>query len=346
MKILVTGDRGYVGSVMVPMLLQKGHEVVGLDIGYFEDCILEDCENDYEKNSKDIRDISANDFIGKKFDAIIHLAGLSNDPLGELSPHLTEDINFHATIKLGKLAKKYGVKRFIYASTQSLYGLADLSSELDEDKSIKNPMTSYAKTKWMSEQGLIKLEDKDFSVTFMRPSTVFGSSPRLRCDIVYNNFLASGYTSGSIIIKSDGTPWRPVVHIKDVCAAFIAVLDAPVNIISGKAFNVGIPNGNFTVKDIANAAQNSLSDCNIKFINENKNDERTYKVSFNRILNQLSDYYKPVWNLENGGKEIIDFFNKINFNTDQFLGKNCTRLNQLNFLKEKKIIDTNLRMNI
>lgn len=343
MKILLTGDRGYVGSVMTPELLKKGYEVVGFDIGYFEECLLDECENDYQKIVKDIRDVSEDDFKGKNFDAVIHLAGLSNDPLGELSPHLTEEINFHSTIKLAKIAKNCGVKRFVYASTQSLYGIADTNIELEEDSSSKNPITAYAKTKWLSEQKLMKLQDNNFTVVFMRPSTVFGSSPRMRCDIVYNNLLASGFTSGNIIIKSDGTPWRPVVHIKDVCNAFIAVLEAPISLVANKAFNVGIPNGNFTVKQLAEAAKNKLNGCQLKFTNENKNDERTYRVSFKRILYEIESYYSPDWDLENGGQEIVKFFEKVNFNIDHFSGKTCNRLNQLNFLKEKKLINSDLR---
>ena len=204
---------------------------------------------------------------------------------------------------------------------KSLYGKADTNTELEEDSSFKNPITAYAKTKWLSEQELIKLNDQNFTVTFLRPSTVFGSSPRLRCDIVYNNLLACGYTSGEIVIKSDGKPWRPVVHVQDVSHAFIAALEAPKKIVSGKAFNVGIPNGNFTVKQLAKAAHDNLTSCSLKFNENNTSDERTYRVSFKRILNDLRNHYTPSWNLKNGEKKLLVFLKKIILIMNIFLEK-------------------------
>ena len=215
MKIMVTGDRGYIGSVLVPMLIEKGHEVIGLDSGFFEEVCFLDYNNDYHKITKDIREVTKSELKG--VEAIIHLAGLSNDPLGEFSPKLTEEINFSASVKLAQLAKESEVHRFIYASSQSMYGISKTDSELDEDNSLKNPVTSYAKEKWKAEQYLNKITSEDFVVTSFRPSTVYGASPRFRCDIVFNNLVACAYTTGRIEIKSDGSPWRPVVHVKDVC---------------------------------------------------------------------------------------------------------------------------------
>jgi nucleoside-diphosphate-sugar epimerase len=281
MKLLVTGDRGYIGSVLVETLLTKGYEVVGFDSGYFADNLVDKIGINYQKITKDIRDISVEDLQG--VDGIIHLAGLSNDPLGEFSPKLTEDINYSGSIKLAQLAKNQGISRFVYASSQSMYGISDSQEELDEDNSKKNPVTAYAIAKWNAEQKLHEMTNDDFVVTSFRPSTVFGSSPRLRCDIVFNNLVACAYTTGKIEIMSDGSPWRPVVHIQDVCSAFISGIEAPAILVSGRAFNVGIPNGNFTVRDIAEAAQRTVPGCELIFTGEHT-DPRSYKVSFNRIL--------------------------------------------------------------
>jgi nucleoside-diphosphate-sugar epimerase len=341
MNVMVTGDRGYIGAVLVPILKVKGYKVVGYDSGYFQDNLLENFDQNYHKITKDIRDIKKEDLEG--IDAIIHLAGLSNDPLGEFSPKLTENINFKATIELAKLARSVGVSRFVYASSQSMYGVSNINTELDEDNSEKSPVTAYAIAKWNAEQKLHNMTCDDFVVTSLRPSTVFGASPRLRCDIVFNNLVACAFTTGRIEIMSDGSPWRPIVHIKDVCSAFIAGLEAPSKLVSGRAFNVGIPDGNFTVRDIAEAAQKSVPGSELIFTGEHT-DPRTYRVSFRRILSELKDYYKPEWNLEMGGKELVEFFERINFTEEQFRGRETTRLQQLVFLKENNLMNDSFRI--
>ena len=340
MKVLVTGDQGYIGSVLVKMLQEKGYEVFGLDVGYFAENKLESCLENYPRVSKDVRDVVLEDL--ENIDAIIHLAGLSNDPLGEFNPSLTHEINTHASIRLAELAKKAGVKRFIFSSSQSMYGISELDSELDEDNSEKNPVTAYASAKWDAEQVLNSMSSKDFIVTTFRPSTVFGASPRLRCDIVFNNLVASAYTTGRIEIMSDGTPWRPVVHIKDVSNAFISGLEAPEDIISGRSFNVGIKNGNYSVRDLAEAANRSVPNSELVFTGEHQ-DSRTYKVSFERILTDLEGYYKPEWDLDRGGSELVEMFKRINFTERQFRGKETIRLKQLINLTESNKIDTNFR---
>ena len=340
MKIMVTGDQGYIGTVMVPMLMDKGYEVVGYDAGFFTENLLLPLKENYTKIKKDIRDINKNDL--KDVEAIIHLAGLSNDPLGEFSPKLTEDINYIGTMRLAELAKECGISRFVYASSQSMYGISDTSDELDEDDSVKNPITAYAIAKWNAEQKLHAMSTDEFVVTSFRPSTVFGASPRLRCDIVFNNLVSCAYTTGKIEIMSDGTPWRPVVHIKDVCSAFIAGIEAPASIVSARAFNVGIPNGNFTVRDIAEAAQRAVPGCDLIFTGEHT-DPRTYRVSFKRILTELKDYYKPEWDLDKGGKELVEFFSRIGFTEQEFRGRQTIRLQQLIYLKEAKHIDDSFR---
>ena len=338
--VLVTGNEGYIGSVLVPMLKEQGFYTIGLDVGYYDNaCLLgEPLAPPDAQIHKDIRDVTESDL--KKVDAIIHLAGLSNDPLGEFNKELTQEINYEATMKLARHAKKAGVKRFVYASSQSMYGISS-GGDVTEDSPV-HPLTMYAKTKWESECGLKKLADDHFTVVCFRPSTVFGASPKLRCDIVYNNFLACAYTTKRIEIKSDGTPWRPVVHVKDVSKAFIAGLHAPRHIVNKQSYNVGIPNGNFQVRDLAKAAQKVVPDCEVIFTNEHGPDSRTYKVSFDKILTELKDYYHPEWDLVSGGKELISFFDRVGFTEEDFRGRRCIRLQQLKWLVSQGKIDDQL----
>ncbi|MBN2452672.1 MAG: NAD(P)-dependent oxidoreductase [Candidatus Omnitrophica bacterium] len=342
MKVLVTGNQGYIGSVLVDMLLDRKYEVVGYDIGYYADCLLHPYNPAIRQIRKDIRDITTEDMEG--VDAVIHLAALSNDPLGEFAPGLTEEINLGGTVKAALAAKSAGVKRFIYSSSQSMYGVSAVDCELDEDNSKKHPLTAYARTKWEAECALKKLADKNFHVVSFRPSTVFGASPRLRCDIVYNNLVGCAYATGRIEIKSDGSPWRPVVHVRDVSSAYIAGLEAPLSLVSGQAFNVGIPGGNFTVRELAEAAQRSVSGSSLVFTGEHGNDSRTYQVSFKKILSVLKDYFRPEWDLDSGGKELIGFFRKTGFNEDHFRGRTCARLKQIRYLQDNKKVSGDLRL--
>lgn len=340
MNILVTGNKGYIGSVLTPMLIEKGYNVIGLDTGFYRGIGKDKSEDKIKQISKDVRNISIQDL--RDVDSVIHLAALSNDPLGEFNTKLTYDINLNATIKLANFAKQVGIKRFIYVSSQSMYGISKVNNELDEDNSQKNPITAYAKTKWDAECELKKLGSNDFTVVCFRPSTVFGASPKLRCDIVFNNLVACAYTTGKIEIKSDGTPWRPVVHIRDVCNAFIAGLEAPKELVSNQSFNVGIENGNYTIRNLAEAAQNIVKGCSLVFTGEHSSDSRTYKVSFKKILSVLKDYYKPEWDLIRGGKKLIEFFKKINFTEEMFKGRLCNRLPQLKYLVKNNKVDNNL----
>jgi nucleoside-diphosphate-sugar epimerase len=338
MNILVTGNKGYIGCILTQLLVKRGYTVTGYDTDYYQGCELKKIDTPMTQIHKDIRKISKTDLKG--VDAIVHLAALSNDPLGELNQKLTYDINYVATIRLATLAKEIGIKRFVYSSSQSMYGIARIDGELDEDDSEKNPLTMYAKTKWDAECELKKLGSDEFTVVCFRPSTVFGASPRLRCDIVYNNFLASAYTTGKIEVKSDGTPWRPVVHVKDVSHAFIAGLEAPEKLISNESFNVGIQDGNFTVKQLAEAAQDVVEGSSIVYTGEHGSDARTYRVSFKKILSVLKDYYKPEWDLRRGGKELVAFFNEVGFTETMFRGRQCNRTLQLKALmNEQKVND-------
>jgi len=344
MKVLVTGNLGYIGSVLTEELINRGHEVVGLDIGYYTDCVLYPAAPVSRQITKDIREVSADDFAG--IDAVIHLAALSNDPLGELDPDLTTDINLRGTQCVAKMARAAGVTRFVYASSQSMYGVSDTSHELSEDEAGPYGVTAYARTKWAAELALKEMSSPSFVVVCFRPSTVFGASPRLRCDIVFNNLVACAYTTDRIEIKSDGTPWRPVVHIQDVSSAFISGIEAPANLVMGQSFNVGIPNGNFTVRDLAEAAQRAVPASQLIFTGEHGSDARTYRVSFNKILTVLKDYYQPRWNLDKGGQALVAMFTRVGLNEAMFRGRQTNRLQQINHLVQSGQLNNALQWHI
>jgi nucleoside-diphosphate-sugar epimerase len=339
--LLLTGDRGYIGTVMGPILQARGYSVVGLDTGYFESCALGPVEALSRRISADLRDIGPETLEG--IGAVIHLAGLSNDPLGDFNEALTDEINRDGAVRLAAMAKKAGVGRFVYASSQSMYGIASTDAELDEDDSEKRPLTAYARTKWEAECRIKEMADSNFTVVCMRPSTVFGASPRLRCDIVYNNLVACAYTTGRIEIKSDGTPWRPVVHVRDVCQAFLAGLEAPAALVNRRSYNVGIPDGNFTVRQLAEAAQRAVPGSKLTFTGEHGKDNRTYRVSFKRILTELKEHFRPEWDLDRGGKELVEFFQRVGFTEAHFRGKMCTRLSMLKELVSSSALDQNMR---
>ena len=341
MTVLVTGNLGYIGSVLTPALTRRGYRVRGFDSGLFADCTLSEVEAPRDQIWRDIRAIEAVDVEG--LDGVIHLAGLSNDPLGELDPSLTQAINFDATVRLGELARNAGVRRFVYASSQSMYGISDSDQALDEDLSEKLPLTAYAKTKWEAELALMSMRAPGFEVTAFRPSTVFGASPRLRCDIVFNNFMACAFTTGSIELKSDGKPRRPAVHVLDVCEAFIAGLEADASLVDGRAFNVGAADGNYTVRQLALAAQAAVPGTDLVFTGEHGSDSRTYTVGFDRILGELGSHFNPSWDLDRGGAELIRFFRETGFEERHFRGGVCNRLIRIGELIEAGRIDESLR---
>jgi nucleoside-diphosphate-sugar epimerase len=341
MRVLVTGNLGYIGSVLSPRLQNMGYEVHGVDAGFFDDCIVGPKPEDPPTLKKDIRDVTPEDLHG--YDAVIHLAGLSNDPLGELEPKLTEEINFEATMRLAEFAKSAGVQRFIYASSQSMYGISDSDNELDEDNSRKNPVTEYAKTKWRAEQELKSLATSDFLTVSFRPSTVYGSSPRQRSDIVFNNLVGAGFTTGKITVKSDGSPWRPVVHVQDVCAAFESGLRASGEILNKRAFNVGPIGGNFRISDLASAAKEANPGSILEYTGEHGSDSRTYRVSFERINRELSEYFTPTWTLSSGADELVKNWTTVGFDVYQFNGPKTVRLEKLQQLLKNGEISEDLR---
>lgn len=342
-QVLVTGNQGYIGPVLTEMLKASGCRVTGLDVLYFgKECELTGQTSPDRQIIKDIRDIEPSDFEG--VDTVIHLAGLSNDPLGEFNPDITMDINYGGTMRTAECAREAGVGRMVYASSQSMYGISNTSDELDEDESEKNPITAYAKAKWKAECELKNIADPEFTTTFFRPSTVFGKSPKLRSDIVFNNLVGCAFTTGNIEIKSDGTPWRPVVHVTDTCRAFMAGASAPAELVADRAFNIGIENGNYTVRELAEAAGKAVAGSDVVFTNEHGLDSRSYRVGFSRILTELRHWYQPEWNLDFGAKELVEFFTQVGFTEEQFRNETCVRLSMLKKLIEDGKIDENLRM--
>ena len=342
MTVLVTGNLGYIGSVLTPFLKRRGYEVRGLDSGLFADCTVTVAQAPDAQIFRDIRDVEMADLEG--VDGVIHLAGLSNDPLGELDGSLTQAINYEGTVRLAELARRAGVLRFVYASSQSMYGISATGQALDEDLSEKNPLTAYARTKWEAELALMSMRASGFEVTAFRPSTVFGASPRLRCDIVFNNFVACAFTTGAIEIKSDGTPRRPAVHILDVCQAFVAGLEADADLVDGRAFNVGVADGNYTVRELALAAQASVPGSTLVFTGEHGSDSRTYTVGFDRILCELRDHFVPSWDLTRGGAELSGFFGDVGFTEEHFRSGVCNRMVRIQELLVTGRLDAALRV--
>jgi len=339
MNILVTGNLGYIGYVMVPYLVSKGHSVTGLDAGYYIDNMLAPVAQPVQRQiTKDTRDVERLDFEG--IDAVIHLAALSNDPIGELNKKLTYDINLSATLRVAECAKAAGVKNFLFASSPSMFGISTIDGEIDEDGQ-KHPLTAYAETKLMAEEQLADINGGDFVCTYLRPATAYGASPNQRCDVVFNNFVGCAYTTGKIEIMSDGTPWRPLAHVEDISRAFAAALDAPRDIIENRAFNVGAPDCNFTVRQLAEAAQKAVPGAELTFTGEHA-DSRSYRVSFKRILSELSNY-EPKWDLESAGKELTKLFDKVGFTHQDFIGERCIRIKKLKALMESGRLSDSLR---
>ena len=339
MKILVTGNLGYVGTITSAYLKNQGYDVTGLDSGFYSDCRLVPIEREISTNYKDIRDVEISDFIG--IDAVVHLAALSNDPIGELDPDLTFEINYLGAVRTAEMAKKSGVEKFIFVSTQSIYGISSSADELDEDNSIKNPQTTYASSKWRAEQEILALSDSSFTSTALRPSTVFGWSPRLRSDIVFNNLLLTGLKHQRIDVHSDGTPWRPIVHVLDLAKAIGVCIKIDNKVISGRSFNVGVLNGNFTVKQLAEAAQECLGGIPIAFKTENIADPRSYKVSFERAQKELG--FSAKVDLNTGGVEIVLESKRLIEQGIDLMDRKTNRLLQIKYLLENGLIDGSLR---
>jgi nucleoside-diphosphate-sugar epimerase len=338
MRVLVTGDKGYIGAVMVPMLLQHGHAVNGLDVDWFKDSAFGEPLTTIPSKRKDLRDLDASDVEG--FDAVVHLAGLSNDPLGDLNPSLTDEINHVASVRLAKLAKEAGVKRFLFSSSCSMYGAAGGEALLDEEAPFR-PVTPYALSKVQVEQDLIKLADSSFSPIFLRNATAYGVSPRLRFDLVLNNLVAWACTTGRIYIKSDGTPWRPIVHVEDIGRAFIAVLNAPRELVHCGAFNVGSTQENYQIRDLAEIVREIVPGCRIEYAKDGGPDRRCYRVDFGKLAKILPEF-KPHWNARQGAEQLYQAIQRFGLRLEDFEGPRYMRISHIRQLLSAGQLDANL----
>jgi len=343
MRVLLTGHKGYIGTIMLPLLQAQGHEVVGLDSDLFEGCTFGNrslCANiqsiPYIK--KDIREVTLSDLKG--FDAVIHLCALSNDPLGYFNPEITFKINHEASVTLAKLAKKAGVKRYLFSSSCSVYG--DSGVDIVDEESKSNPITPYSESKFRAEAGISQLADSNFCPTFLRSATAYGVSPMLRFDLVLNNFVAWAHTTGVILLKSDGTSWRPIVHIEDISRAFIAALDAPEELVHNEVFNVGITEENYLIRELAEIVKNTVPNCNIKYSKDAGPDKRSYKVYFSKIKQTLPKF-KPQWNARRGAKQLYDTYKQVEFSLEEFEGPRYRRIKHLEENLSNGRLDNNLR---
>lgn len=340
MNILVTGHLGYIGTVLTGLLKSHGHTVVGLDTGYFEDGIIAGVPVAPDRAlRKDIRAVEIQDLEG--IDAVVHLAAISDDPMGQLNPKLTDDINHLASVKLAKVAKEAGVSRFVFASSCSMYGAAGGDQALDETASF-SPITAYAHSKVDAEAGIRKLASDGFTPTFLRNATAYGASPRIRLGtLVVNNLMGWAITTGKVLIKSDGTPWRPLVHVEDICGACLAVIDAPTADVQNEAFNVGQDTENFQVKDIAEVVRQEVPGAVVEYAEGGQGDKRSYRVSFKKIKTKLPQFSFK-WTLNEGVENLHKLFTDIPLTLQMFQDRRFIRLQKLQYLMDSKIVDENL----
>ncbi|MEO0949031.1 MAG: SDR family oxidoreductase [Cyanobacteria bacterium J06641_5] len=335
MKILVTGTEGYLGSLLAPLLMERGHQVIGVDTGYYKVGWLYNATDRAPQTlSKDIRQLQIEDFRG--VDAVVHMAELSNDPAGQLAPHVTYDINHQGSLHIARLAKAAGVERFVYTSSCSVYGLA--SEEFVDETSPVNPQTAYATCKTLVEKDVRPMADERFSPTFLRNATAYGASPRMRFDIVLNNLAGYAWTSSEIKMTSDGTPWRPLVHALDIAKAIICTLEAPRNIIHNQIFNVGDTAHNYQVRQVAEIVAAAFPGCQLSF-GSSDGDNRSYKVSFEKINNTLPGFACE-WDARRGAQQLYEVFKAIDMAAETFTFRGFTRLKQLQYLLATQQLDT------
>lgn len=317
MRVLVTGSAGYIGTVLVPRLVGAGHDVVGLDTGLFAGCVLGPEPEDPPTIATDLRDVTVEELAG--FDAVAHLAALSNDPLGNVAPEHTHDINHHASVRLARLAREGGVSRFLYASSCSIYGATGSDDLLDESAPMR-PVTPYAESKVRVEEDLVGMADADFCPVFLRNATAYGWSPRLRTDIVLNDLVGRALLTGKVTVLSDGTPWRPLVHVADIATAFLATLEAPVEVVAAQAFNVGRSSENHRVHEIAATVADVVEGCRVEITGEHGADPRSYRVDFSKLASALPDC-SLTWDIGMGAGELYEAYRRHGLTSETFDGR-------------------------
>jgi nucleoside-diphosphate-sugar epimerase len=329
MRVLVTGSDGYIGSVLTPFLQDAGHEVVGLDTCLFRGCALGPEPGGLDVLRVDVRDVQPRQVRG--FDAVIHLAGIANDPLGDLDPGLTYEINHVGSARLGRVAKQAGLERFVFASSCSLYGAASSDELLTESAPFK-PVTAYGESKVLAERDLSTIADDDFSPTFLRNATVYGFSPRLRLDLVVNDLVASANATGNVLIKSDGSPWRPIVHVEDVAQAALAAIEAPREAVHDEAFNIGRTTENYQVRGIAEVVADVLPGTSVTYEEGGGPDRRSYRVDFAKAEHGLPGF-QPRWTLADGVRELLDAYRRHGLSQDDLHSSRFVRLGHIRRLQ-------------